>query len=319
MKAHLTTRRPSVLLLEPLFLPSRPPRPRARGGRNVSLHPMIRVGRSHRGHLMTDILDFVVRHGEILIFLYVFADQVGIPVPAVPGLLAMGALAAAGKINLALALVSSVGGSLLADFIWYGLGRRRGDRVLRLLCKISLEPDSCVRRTEDVFLRYGMRSLIFAKFVPGLSTVAPPLAGMIGVGLPRFTAYSALAALLWAGAWGGLGYFAGEALQQVTDQSGRAGTILFVFVAAGLAVYVLVKWIQRQVFLRNLRTARIGQEELKRQLDSGEPVVIVDLRSELDVAAAPFMIPGSLRIAPEGLERRHQEIPRDRDVVLYCS
>jgi membrane protein DedA with SNARE-associated domain len=268
---------------------------------------------------MTDILDFVVHHGEALIFLYVFADQVGIPVPAVPGLLAMGALAAAGKVSVPLALVASVTGSLLADFIWYGLGRRRGDRVLRLLCKISFEPDSCVRRTEDVFLRYGMRSLIFAKFVPGLSTVAPPLAGMIGVGLPRFAAYSALAALLWTGTWGGLGYFAGEALQQVTDQSGRFGRLAFAFVAACIMVYVLVKWIQRQLFLRSLRTARIDQQELKRQLDAGEPVVIVDLRSELDVSAAPFMIPRSLRIAPEELERRHQEIPRDREVVLYCS
>jgi membrane protein DedA with SNARE-associated domain len=268
---------------------------------------------------MSDIVDFAVRHGEIIIFLYVFADQVGIPVPAVPGLLAMGALAAVGKINAALALVSSVCASLLADFIWYGLGRRRGDQVLRLLCKISLEPDSCVRRTENVFLRYGIGSLIFAKFVPGLSTVAPPLAGMIGVGLARFTAYSALAALLWAGTWGGLGYFAGEALQQVTDQSGRLGRTLVALVAAGLVVYILVKWTQRRMFLRHLRIARIGQEDLKRQLDAGEPVVIIDLRSELDVAAAPFMIPGSLRIAPEELEQRHQEIPRDREIVLYCS
>jgi membrane protein DedA with SNARE-associated domain len=268
---------------------------------------------------MTSIFDFVVRHGEVIIFLYVFADQVGIPVPAVPGLLAMGALAAVGKINPALALVSSVCASLLADFIWYWLGRRRGDHVLRLLCKMSLEPDSCVRRTENVFLRYGVRSLICAKFVPGLSTVAPPLAGMIGVSLPRFAAYSALAALLWAGTWGGLGYFAGETLRQVTDQSGRLGRILFAFVAVCLVVYVVVKWIQRRLFLRSLRIARIGQEELKRQLDSGEPVVIIDLRSELDVAAVPFMIPRSLRIAPEELERRHQEIPRDRDIILYCS
>jgi type III secretory pathway component EscU len=142
---------------------------------------------------------------------------------------------------------------------------------------------------------------------------------MIGVSLPRFAAYSALAALLWAGTWGGLGYFAGETLRQVTDQSGRLGRILFAFVAVCLVVYVVVKWIQRRLFLRSLRIARIGQEELKRQLDSGEPVVIIDLRSELDVAAVPFMIPRSLRIALEELERRHQEIPRDRDIILYCS
>jgi membrane protein DedA with SNARE-associated domain len=268
---------------------------------------------------LTGLFDFVVRHGEIFIFMYVFADQIGIPLPAVPALLAMGALAAVGKINLGLALVLSVGASLLADFIWYGLGRARGTQVLRLLCRISLEPDSCVRRTEDIFLRYGVRSLVYAKFVPGLSTVAPPLAGMVGVSVPRFAVYSALAALLWAGTWGGLGYLAGDALQHITDDSGRLGTGLFAVVASGVIVYVIVKWIQRQRFLRNLRIARIGGDELKRELDAGTSVLIIDLRSELDIAATPWMIPGALRIAPEELERRHQEIPRDQDVIVYCS
>jgi membrane protein DedA with SNARE-associated domain len=268
---------------------------------------------------MAGAVDFVARHGEVLIFLYVFADQIGIPVPAVPGLLAIGALAAVGKVSAPLALMSAVAASLLADLIWYGLGRRRGSQVLRLLCRISLEPDTCVRRTEDVFLRYGVRALIFAKFVPGLSTVAPPLAGMIGVGLPRFAAYSALASLLWAGTWGGLGYFAGEAVQRVTDHSERIGTVLVASVAAGLVLYVLVKWTQRRRFLRTLRAARIGQEALKQHLESGEPIVIVDLRSELDADAVPWMIPGALRMTPEELERRHGEIPRDRDVVVYCS
>jgi len=269
--------------------------------------------------VIAGVADFVVRHGELLIFLYVFADQIGVPVPAVPGLLAIGALAAAGKVSVPLAIVSAVGASLLADLIWYGLGRRRGSQVLRLLCRISLEPDSCVRRTEDVFLRYGVRSLIVAKFVPGLSTVAPPLAGMIGVGLPRFAVYSTLAALLWAGTWGGLGYFAGEALQRATNQTERVGRTLLASVTAGLAVYILMKWTQRRRFLRSLRAARITAEALKQQIGSGDPVVIVDLRSALDAGAVPWMIPGALRMAPEELERRHREISRDRDVVLYCS
>jgi hypothetical protein len=142
---------------------------------------------------------------------------------------------------------------------------------------------------------------------------------MIGVGLPRFVAYSALAALLWAGTWGGLGYFAGEALQRVTDQSERVGRILVASVATGLAVYALVKWTQRRRFLRGLWTARISQEDLKQHLESREPIVVVDLRSELDARAVPWMIPRSLRMAPEELEQRHREIPRDRDIVLYCS
>ena len=264
-------------------------------------------------------MNFVLRHGVAFVFLYVFADQIGIPVPAVPALLAMGALAAIGKINFGLALTASVAASLLADTIWYALGRTRGGDVLRLLCKISLEPDSCVRRTENVFLRYGVRSLVVAKCIPGLSTVAPPLAGMVGVSLPRFALYSALAALLWAGTWGMLDYLAGDAIQRVTDVSGRLGTALVVLAGTAIVVYIAVKWIQRRRFLKKLRIARISQDELKRDLDTGNPVLIVDLRSELDVAAAPFVIPGALRIAAEELERRHHDIPRDRDVIVYCS
>jgi membrane protein DedA with SNARE-associated domain len=268
---------------------------------------------------VSDIVDFFIRHGEAFIFLYVFADQLGVPLPAIPALLAMGALAAVGKINFGLALLSSVTASVLADAIWYTLGRARGPQVLRLLCKISLEPDSCVRRTEDVFVRYGVRSLIVAKFVPGLSTVAPPLAGMVGVRVPRFLLYSALAALLWSAAWGGLGYVAGETLREVTAATGRIGSVLVALVAVSVAGYVIVKWVQRRRFLRALRTARISQAELKRDLDSGKPVFVVDLRSALEVTATPFVIPGALRIAAEELEARHQSIPRDRDVVVYCS
>lgn len=231
----------------------------------------------------------------------------------------MGALAAVGKINFGLALLGSVVASLLADMIWYTLGRTRGSDVLRLLCKVSLEPDSCVRRTENVFLRYGVRSLIVAKFVPGLSTIAPPLAGIVGVSVPRFAAYSATAAFLWAGAWGGLGYLAGDALQQVIEHTGRFGTRLLGFVVATIVVYVIVKWIQRQRFLRTLRIARMTPDDLKRELESGTPLFVVDLRSALDVETVPFVIPGALRIAAEELEQHHERIPRDRDVVVYCS
>jgi membrane protein DedA with SNARE-associated domain len=267
---------------------------------------------------MSETVDFLFRHGEAFIFLYVFADQLGVPVPAVPALLAMGALAAAGKLSLGVALVLSVLASLLADTVWYVLGRTRGSRVLRLLCKISLEPDSCVRRTEDIFLRYGVRSLVVAKFVPGLSTVAPPLAGVIGVAMPRFLVYSG-GAVLWVGVWSGLGYLAGNALRHVADASGRFGTMLVVFVAAAVVLYILAKWIQRRLFLRSLRIARITAEELKKALDAGHTALVLDLRSKLDIAVDPWMIPGSLQISAEDLAERHQEIPRDREVVLYCS
>jgi membrane protein DedA with SNARE-associated domain len=268
---------------------------------------------------MGGVVDFIVRHGEAFVFLYVLADQLGVPVPAVPALMAMGALAAVGKINFTLALLLSVVASLSADLLWYALGRTRGGGVLRLVCKVSLEPDSCVRRTENVFVRYGVRALIFAKFVPGLSTVAPPLAGIVGVSVPRFAAYSSLAAFLWAGAWGGLGYLAGDALERVVTQSGRLGTVLTVLVGVAVVGYVVFKWVQRRRFLRSLRIARIGPEALRAALDGAPRPLVIDLRAALDVAAAPYVIPGALHIAAEELERRHGEIPRDRDVIVYCS
>ena len=264
-------------------------------------------------------MDFVLRHSELLVFSYVFADQIGVPLPAIPALLGIGALAAAGKINPVEALALIVAACVLADFIWYSLGRRLGSRVLRLLCMISLEPDSCVRRTEDVFIRYGVRALLVTKFVPGLGAVAPPLAGMVGVGAPRFLVYSALGGALWGGTWGGLGYLAGDAVKQLPYQGQRLGPLLAVAVAVGVIGYVLTKWIKRRRFLRKLWIARITPEDLRRDLDAGTPTLVVDLRSELDVGAEPYVIPGALRIAAEELERRHAEIPRDREVVVYCS
>jgi membrane protein DedA with SNARE-associated domain len=249
----------------------------------------------------------------------VFADQLGVPLPAIPALLAIGALAAAGKINTGLTLALIVAACLLADLIWYSLGRRMGARVLRLLCTISLEPDSCVRRTENLFLRYGVRALLVTKFVPGLGAVAPPLAGMVGVGAPRFAVYSALGGLLWGGTWSGLGYLVGDAVKELPYPGQRLGTALAVTVAAGVVGYVLFKWIKRRRFLRKLWIARISPDELKRDLESGTPTLVVDLRSDLDVGADPHVIPSALRIAAEELERRHAEIPRDREIVVYCS
>jgi hypothetical protein len=191
--------------------------------------------------------------------------------------------------------------------------------VLRLLCKISLEPDSCVRRTENVFLRYGVRALLVTKFVPGLGAVAPPLAGVVGVSAPRFALYSTLGALLWGGTWTGLGYLAGDAVKRLPYQGQRVGPALAVLVAVGVVGYVMIKWIRRRRFLRSLWIARISPEELNRDLESGTPTLVVDLRTDLDVGAAPYVIPGALRIAAEELERRHAEIPRDREVVVYCS
>jgi membrane protein DedA with SNARE-associated domain len=234
-------------------------------------------------------------------------------------MLAAGALAGAKQLNLVLAIGWGSLASLVADSIWYELGRRRGIKVLQLLCRIALEPDSCVRRTEDVFARHGARSLIVAKFIPGLSTVAPPLAGIFRMRLPRFLFFDTLGALVWVGTYTGLGFVFSDQIERVAAAASELGTRLVGIVAVALTGYIGWKYVQRRRFLRQLRIDRITPEELKRKLDAGEDVVVVDLRHSLDFEAEPETIPGAIQLSPDQLEQRHQEIPRDRELVLYCT
>src|SRR5437764_14040024 len=169
---------------------------------------------------MTETLGFLVRHGPAVLFAVVFVEQMGVPLPAAPWLLAAGALAATKIINWFAALASATFGSLLADLIWFYLGRYGGHRVLDLLCRISLEPDSCVRRTQDVFTRYGMRGVVAAKFIPGISTLVPPLAGNSGVSALRFFAFDGLGSVLYGGCFLFLGTLFSNQLEQVIDAVG---------------------------------------------------------------------------------------------------
>jgi SNARE associated Golgi protein len=206
--------------------------------------------------------------------------------------------------------------AILADLFWYSLGRYRGGRILKLLCRISLEPDSCVRRTENLFVRHGVHSLLVAKFLPGLNTAAPTLAGIFRLPVRRFMIFASLGAFFWVVTVTSLGLILSEQLEQIAL---RWGGWLVAVLAGTLAAYVLWKFIQRQRFLRGLRIARITPKELMDKLTAGETISIVDLRQPMDIEAFPQMIPGALRIAMEEIEDRHGEIPRDRDVVLYCS
>ncbi|HEY3840245.1 MAG TPA: hypothetical protein VGL72_26915, partial [Bryobacteraceae bacterium] len=188
---------------------------------------------------------------------------------------------------------------------------------LRFICRISLEPDSCVRQTENAFLKYGMRSLLVAKFVPGLNTVAAPMAGRSGAALGRFLAFDACGVLLWLVVYTGLGYTFSDQLEDVAAYAGRMGSGLVVLIVSVLAAWLVWKYIQRQRFLRKVAVARISAEELREMLDAGEDVLVVDVRRRL--ADDPDSIPGALLIPTEELSTRYQEIPRDRDLILVCS
>jgi len=266
-----------------------------------------------------DGLQLLERYSVVILPALVVAEQIGVPLPAVPALLGVGALAANGRASIPLVLGAIAVVALTVDLGWYELGRRRGASVLGRLCRLSLEPDTCVRQAENVFTRYGARALLVAKFVPGLTTVVPPLAGVVGIGRLRFALYEVAGVLLWAGTWVALGYYFSDAISRVAAGAAELGRALGLVVAAALAGYILVKYLRRQLFLRALRMARISPEELKRRLDAGDDITVIDLRTMLDLEATPYAIPGSRRIDTEQLDERESELLRARELVLYCS
>lgn len=264
-------------------------------------------------------LEFLLHHGYTVLLVWVFAEQAGVPVPSLPLLLAAGALAGSHQLNLLASLLIVTLASVTADSLWYQLGRRKGIAILQLLCKISLEPDSCVRRTEGLFSKQGARSLLFAKFLPGLGTVAPPLAGIFHMRARRFLLFDAAGSSLWAATFLGLGYvFSGE-IERIAERAASLGGGFFAILIGALAGYLGYKYVGRRRFMRELRIARITVDELKEKIDGGEEVAVVDLRHSVEFEADPETIPGAFHMDAKELEEKSDSLPRDREVVLYCT
>ncbi len=258
-------------------------------------------------------------YGYVLLFGWVLVEQFGIPLPATPVLLAAGALSADQKISLTAAFLAGLAACLISDSSWFFIGRRYGHHVLRILCKLSMEPTICVRRTQNSFGRGRGRMLMFAKFVPGLATLAAPVAGQNGMSFGTFLFFDTIGATLWLSALLTAGRLFGDALKRdpgLLDWVGRfSGALLLL----GIIGFFAGRMYRRRVVLRRLVAARLEPEDLKRQLDAGELVYIVDLRHPLELLPDPFMLPGAIHVSPEALASRAHEIPRDRDVVLYCT
>jgi membrane protein DedA with SNARE-associated domain/rhodanese-related sulfurtransferase len=258
-------------------------------------------------------------YGYLLLFLWVLVEQFGIPLPATPVLLAAGALSAEHELSFSLALLASVAAALIADCVWFQVGRSYGHHVLRILCKLSLEPTICVRRTQNSFGRRRDLTLVIAKFVPGLATLAPPVAGQNGMPFGRFLFFDTIGATLWIGTLLVAGRFFGDLIQRnptVLDWAGRFSGALLVL---AIIAFFVARVLRRRMVLKALVASRLEPEELKCQLDAGEKVFIVDLRHPLELLPDPFTLPGALHFSPESLAQRHLEIPRDRDIVLFCT
>ncbi|HEY5213369.1 MAG TPA: VTT domain-containing protein, partial [Acidobacteriaceae bacterium] len=248
----------------------------------------------------------------------------GLPIPSVPVMLAVGTMSAAHKMHVAYAIPVILLACLISDSAWYFLGKRFGGRVLNILCRFSLEAATCVERTHGTVSKRGAVTLLFAKFVPGLSTVASPIAGQAGISYPTFVAYDMTGSLIWAGAWLFAGRFFGDLARRSDDffaLLGHFGIALVVLMVAGLILYRLAK---RRQFLAELRGLRLEPAQLMAMIDDAEREgldlpFIIDLRHPLDVMTDPLVLPGALRIGPDELKQRREIIPLDRDIVLYCT
>jgi membrane protein DedA with SNARE-associated domain/rhodanese-related sulfurtransferase len=260
----------------------------------------------------------ILRHGYLWLFLAALVERIGLPLLVTPLVIAAGAVAGLGDLNLLGIILVTVLASEIGDLIWYELGRNQGPSVLRLLCKISLEPDSCVRRSEDAFARHMITSLISSKFVPGVGRLAGPVAGMSGMARDQFLLLNGLGSLLWALVFALVGYIPARKLPIDVLLEEAAGWFLVLLVVA-LAANVIWKYVQRQRFIRSLRVSRMTVDELKAAIDRGERPFVVDLRHKLEFLVNPRTVSTAVRISPDELSLRHAEIPRDREVVLYCT
>ncbi len=268
---------------------------------------------------MHRLIALIVRYGTPLVWLNVFLEQIGLPIPAVPTLVIAGALSHATKMSSTSILIGSVLASLIADSVWFILGRRLGHRVLRTMCRISLSPDSCVRDTEARFDRWGMPSLLFAKFVPGFSTIAPPLAGATSQSAIQFLIYDAAGAFLWAGAAVAAGRFFHRAVDRLLTSLENLGYWAVVIVASVLMIVIIVKWWQRLQFMRRLRLARITPKELLTLIEEKRDPLIFDVRTASSRRRDPRRIPLAVIMVGDEIPQHVVDIPRDREIILYCT
>jgi len=273
---------------------------------------------------MTNLLAIFEHHAYAVLFGWVLIEQGGAPIPSLPVMLAAGTMSAAGKLHMAYALPMVLLACLIADSAWYFLGKHYGRRLLNLLCRFSLEANNCVTRTQGTISRRGPITLLFAKFVPGLSTMAAPIAGQAQMGYAKFFVYDMAGSLLWAGFWLLAGRFFGDMAKRSGEFFGMLAHFAVLLVLLGVVALLVNRLLQRYRFKMELRGSRLEPQELREMMEAAESAglerpFIVDLRHPLDVLTDPLVLPGALRIGPDELKQRRDLIPSDRDIVLYCT
>ena len=260
----------------------------------------------------------IIEHGYVTIFLAALIERLGIPVFTTPVIVGAGLLAASGKMNLLLIIAVAVVATLLGDWVWYELGKRKGSSVIKLMCRISLSRESCIERTKIFSKRHADRSLLYTKFVPGVSHISPPLAGISGMPLGRFMAYNFAGTTLWVAALAVAGWASMRPLEWARIATWVLA-VLPVLIAAFVIGNLVWKYAKKREFKRELRMQRVSVKELKERLGSDDRPHVIDLRHPLDVLHDPRGIPGAVNVLPEDIEVRSKELPVEKEFILVCT
>ena len=266
---------------------------------------------------MANLLFLLQEYGVFIVFAVVLIEQMGLPIPAFPLLIVSGALAANGELHWAGVLTAALLACTVSDFFWFNAGRRYGRRILKLLCRISLSPDYCVSQTEDNFRRWGPKSLLVAKFIPGFNTIAPPMSGAMGTTYPRFLGFSVPGGLIWCGTGIGLGAYFHKSIDDVLDVLSTMGGTALSVLGALLLLFILYKYIERKRFQQAVQMERITVDGLRKLLEEGHAPVLVDARSVTAQALDPA-VPGALLVNGDPI-RAIAALPKDRHIIVYCS
>lgn len=268
---------------------------------------------------MSNSAELIHRYGLVFVFGNVLVEQLGLPIPATPVLLLAGAASARGEISFIAALLFAFAASIIADSLWYEIGRKKGGIVLSIACRISLNPDSCVRQTESFLARWGFPSLLIAKFIPGFSMVAPPTVGSMRKPRSLFWLFNGLGIILWVGCALIVGFVFSDAIERILSGMARLGQLAAILIVMVFILFVLVKYIQRRRFYKSLQMPRISVEDLKKLIDNGYEPLVLDVRSEVSRSIDSDRIPGARGILLESLRAKLPELPRDREIITYCT
>lgn len=263
-------------------------------------------------------LQFLTSHGTLWMFLLTLAERLGLPLFVTPLLVASGALAAMGKMNPALLLAATLVACLAGDTVLYELGRWKGSSIFGRLCRLSFQPDSCVKRSEISLNKHTGLTLLWAKWLPGVAHLALPLAGAAKMSRRRFHLLNGIGSVIWLVALVASGYLSVYTI----DWLGIFVVTARWAVGAALAVCVVMlvsSYLRRRRSLREMRMARISPEEVRGMMAAGDGPVIVDLRHPLDFLSAPRTLPGALRISPTEVGSRLDEFNSGRNIVVYCT